>query len=481
MITFFKKICGENSKGIAITYVLVFGTIFLILFTALLGFLVTQSKQTKERTAWNDALNIAESGIDYYRWCINNNVEEDCLTEKDYFDPSGKSIGKFTLSVNNTLACGQSIKREIVSNGQIYDFPQLNRKISAIYGRASVGKFSYVLDSNVWIGEDHDIRGPYHSNGGIRMDGANQSLVTSGLSEFNCTSTLGCDPGDCPTTHGCHTQSGNCICPGVFTTTGASNPGLFNFPVDPFSFPGITIDLGQMKTAATTSGIYLPPATTTDSTADGYHIKFLANGTFEIWIITSLSGTSAYSNEEGDHTDYFTIATEYRLATSSIPSACSVIFVEDNLWVEGTIKGKVSIVSANLISSNVDTSVVLPGNINYSTLDGSDGLLVIAEKNMLIGPQSPDQMVLRGIFTAQKGRFARNHYIGNRKDTLEIYGSVVSKGRVGTKWTNVSTGEFVSGYENRESYFDSNLIYDPPAFASYTDPEFKILNWQEVK
>jgi hypothetical protein len=270
------------------------------------------------------------------------------------------------------------------------------------------------------------------------------------------------------------------MCPGVFTTTQNGSPSLFSFPVPPFNFTGLTIDLAQMKTMAQTSGIYLPPSTTTNPLGKGYHIKFKNDGTFEAWIITRLSTTSAYSLEEDWHYDAFIISSEYLLGTYSIPSACSAIFVEDNIWPEGTIKGKVTLASANLINPNIDTDTVLIGNIDYTATSGSDGLALISERNILIGPQSPDHMILRGIFTAQNGRFGRNHYVGNFKSLLEIYGSVISNGRVGTQWTS-GGGQIISGYTNRESYFDSNLIYAPPSFVPYVDPEFKIIDWREIK
>lgn len=464
------------NKGIVTTYVLVFGSIFLILLGGLLGFILLQLRQSAQKVAWNEALEVAEAGANYYQWCINNDIEDQCQTEKDYFDPAGNLIGRFSLQVTSTSACGQTIQKKIVSTGWANNFPTLKRKVSILYARESVAKYSYILNDNVWIGSDHEIRGPYHSNGGVRMDGENQSLVTSGKENWICTSSFGCSP--CPTTKGCWVQGSNCVCPGVFTTTANSNPDLFSFPVPPFDFVGITIDLAQMKNSAQTSGVYLLPSVNINPQGKGYHIKFKNNGTFEAWIVTWLSSAYAYSLEEGWHYDYFTISSEYLYRTYNIPSVCSAIFVEDNLWLEGEVKGKVVIASANLINPNLDTSVVLPGNIDYTVLDGSDGLALIGEKNVLIGPQSPNQMEVRGIFVAQKGRFSRNHYPNNFRDKLEIYGAIISNGRVGTQW--VSGSQIVSGYLKRESYFDANLIYNPPVFVPYIGPDFKIVNWEEL-
>jgi hypothetical protein len=467
----------SNKKGIIAVYLLVFGGIFLVIFSSLLTFILLQLKQASEKIALQESLNIAESGANYYRWCINNNVEQDCLTEKDYLDPSGNPIGHFSLQSSSTVSCGQNIQKDIISTGWTNQFPQVKRKVNVLYARTSVAKFTYVLDSDVWVGSSHTIVGPYQSNGGIRFDGANQSMVTSAQNEWVCTNSFGCSP--CPTSQGCHIASSTCMCPGVFTTTGNSNPSLFDFPVPPFNFTGLTIDLAQMKNISQSSGIYFPPSTTTNPLGKGYHIKFKNDGTFEAWLVTGVSTTSAYSLEEDWHYDAFTITGEYLLGTYSVPSACSAIFVEDNIWPEGTVKGKITIASANLIDPNKDTDAILIGSINYTATSGSDGLALISERNVLIGPQSPNNMTLRGIFVAQTGRFGRNHYAGNFKNSLEIYGSVISKGRVGTQWT--SGGHIISGYTDRETYFDSNLIYNPPSFVPYVDPEFKIIDWNEIR
>jgi len=467
------------SKGIITTYALVFGAIFLILLAGLLGFILLQLKQASQKVAWHESLHIAETGINYYRWCLNNGVEALCQTDKEYVDPAGNPIGRFFLDITSMTSCGETTERTIVSTGWTYDFPDVKRQVSVLYARTSVAKYAYLLNDNVWAGADREIRGLYHSNGGIRMDGENQSLVTSAKEEWICTDSFGCST--CPIDDGCRVENSNCICPGVLTTTGNSAPDLFDFPVPPFDFNGITIDLADIKalTLPYPQEYYWPPVTDVDASGDGYHIIFVNDGTFEVWIITDLQATWAYSIEEGWHDDYFTISSEYLYGTYSIDSNCSLIFVEDNLWVEGKVQGKATIASANLISPTDETDVVLPGNIDYTVLDGSDGLAVIGERNVLISPDSPDQMELRGIFVAQLGRFGRNHYQGNIKDKLEMYGSIVSNGRVGTKWT--SGGAIISGYLKRENYFDSNLVYSPPPFVPYANSDFEILNWEEIE
>ncbi len=485
----FKSEISKVNKGIITAYVLVFGAIFLLLLAGLLGFVLIQLRTAEQKVSWQEALNIAEAGMNYYRWCLNNEVTQNCDLEKDYQDASGNNIGKFQIQLQETSNCGLTISQRIISTGWTYKYPNLKRKVSVFYGRESVAKYSYILNSNVWIGSDHIIRGPYHSNGGIRFDGQNMSTVSSAQNQWVCTSSFGCGPsgvgygiGLCPPEEetGCKIINFQCVCPGVFSTTQVSNRDLFLYPIPQFDFDRITADLAQIKNAAQNSGgIYLPPSNQINSQGKGWHLIFNSDGTFQAKIITSLSPTYAYSLEEDWHYDYFTITSEIPYQIFTIPSSCSVIFVEDNLWPEGVIKGKVTLASANLSDPNKDTDVILQANLNYTNLDGSDGLTLIGERNVLIGPNSPDYMVLRGIFVAQKGRFSRNHYPGNIRQSLKIYGSIVSSGRVGTQWINQG-GHIISGYLERETYVDPYLLYNPPIFTPFLSSEFKIVKWEEI-
>lgn len=456
---------------------LLVASLFLILLAGLLSFILMQLKLSKQRVAWQKALHLAEAGIEYYKWCLNNGIEELCEKEKDFTDAKGNVIGHFSLQITSKTICGQTIQREIVSLGYLKDFPELKRKIKVLYARESVGKYAYLINDNVWAGSDREIRGLYHSNGGIRMDGTNYSLVTSARENWLCTSSFGCLAWNCP--QECTPQGGACNCPGIFGK--GENSDLWQWPVLAFDFEGITIDLAQMKKISQENpeALYLPPSSQIHPSGKGYHLIFNSDGTLQIKIITSLSPTLAYSLEEGWHYDYFIISSEYLYHTYSLPSSCPLIFVEDDLWIEGTLKGKVMVASANLIDPNKDTNVVLPDNLNYTQFDGSDGLALLGEKNILIGPQSPENMILRGIFIAQKGRFGRNHYPGNIKDSLLIVGSIVSNKRVGTQW--ISWGQVVSGYLKRENYFDPNLVYSPPPFVPYVTHQFEIVNWQEIR
>ena len=68
--------------------VVVFGAVFLTLLGGLFGFILTQHRSSLRKAALESSFEIAEAGMNYYRWCLNHDLAENCLGEKDYFDGS---------------------------------------------------------------------------------------------------------------------------------------------------------------------------------------------------------------------------------------------------------------------------------------------------------------------------------------------------------------------------------------------------------
>ncbi len=149
----------------------------------------------------------------------------------------------------------------------------------------------------------------------------------------------------------------------------------------------------------------------------------------------------------------------------------------------------VSLAAADNDLGDPDHSIILHDNITYAT--SSAGLLAVAEEDVLVGLVVPDDMELNGIFIAQNGRFGRNHYrtwgsydvewFHNSyvtRDELTINGTIVSNGRVGTKWT--SGGTFISGFDTRYNSYDRFLVDNPPPLAPNTSEDYKFVEWREM-
>jgi hypothetical protein len=174
------------------------------------------------------------------------------------------------------------------------------------------------------------------------------------------------------------------------------------------------------------------------------------------------------------------------VGTYPIPTGCGVIYVEDQVWVEGVVNGKVTLAAADVDTTGVDRSIILNNNITYANEDS--GFMAIAEYDVLIGLVVPDNMTLNGIFVAQKGHFGRNHYDTSmpnaweeyiKRNSLTMNGTIVSNGREGTKWVTTA-GVYTSGFNTRTNSYDRNLVNDPPPMTPEVSDSYEFIEWREM-
>lgn len=470
----------RRQAGALLVVFLVFGAVIFVIATGYVSYLVTQHKSVEHQVIRSQAREIAEAGLDYYKWYLAH-FPDDTTNGTGipgpyvgvYTDSEDGAVGEYSLSIASTSYCGVVSSIEIESTGLAYEKPSLDQTIYARYARPTVAEYSYIINSNVWAGSDRTIVGPYHSNGGVRMDGTNNSTVSSGQETWSCTSSYGCSP----------TQTHD----GVFTTTANANASLFAFPAPPINFTGLTVDLSQMKIKAqTASGVYIPP-----SGVYGYRIAFQSDNTIDVYSVDETYNYQGYTTENGTQYERHIIRDDDPYATYTINPNCPLIYVEDKVWLEGTVSGKVSIAAADTDTPGVDPSIILNDDITYAT--STAGLLAIAEQDVLLGVVVPDTMYLNGIFIAQNGRYGRNHYqysnLPNpsgpadyrpyyQRSTLNMNGTIVSNGRVGEKWT--SGGVFMSGFNVRNNTYDRNLVSDPPPLAPHTSDDYNFIEWRDV-
>ena len=467
-----------TQKGYVVISVIVFGAVFAVILGGLTGFIFIQNSSQRIKDNRTRATQIAEAGIDYYKWFLAHfpgdiyNGEGASSTGPyviEYEDPETGTIGTFELDIAGETVCDQITSVEITSTGYTSERPDIQKEIYARYARPSVAQYSYIINGNVWFDESESIAGPVHANGGVRMDGLNYSVVTSGVDNWLCTSNFGCSPDT--------TQNG------VFGT--GTNPHLWKYPVPQIDFAGITTDIVELKDLAQTSGYYHAP-----TSKSGYLVDFLSNGTFDVHRVNETGQIWNYNEEDGWVKKHERITQNQFVGNFSTPPDCTVAFFEDNVWVQGEVNGKYVIVSADLINPGVDTTVYLVDDITYVNGNGEDGLTVIAEKDVLIPLESPDEMVLHGIFVAQNGRFGRNRYnVSNpnkipaaladfaTRTSLAIVGTVVSNDPVQAKWFTGTT--FDSGYATRTIAFDRDLTTAPPPFTPTFDDNFTFVEWRE--
>ncbi len=460
---------------------LIFGAIFLGVFTALSGFVLSGNNFEIQKQAQNEAVSIAEAGLEYYRWHLAhfpNDLQDGTGIPGPYLisykDPTGGTVGTYTLSINGNKSCGQITSIDISSKGVPADDPNVSETLIARYARPTVAQYSYVINGSVWAGSDRIINGPYHSNGGIRMDGTANAPVTSSLSKWTCTSSFGCNPN----------QTVN----GVFGSGG--NQNLWKYPTPQIDFAAISANFSSLKSIANAQGLYFSRYSSGGGKLShrGYLFVFNGDGTVTVYKVKKVAtlysvpidGSSGFG--WNDHT---LITKKILLGTYDIPSNCGLIYAEDNIWVEGIISRKVTLVSANVANVGVKTNAVLEGNITYNS--PNSGLTLIAQNDVLVAANSPYDMTLDGIFIAQGGAFGRNGYFCwrypnySQKGTLAMFGSVVSNKRTGTQWGGWYTcgNTFSSGYAIRTNSFDRSQFTNPPPFTPGTSANYQFVSWRQ--
>jgi hypothetical protein len=473
-----------REQGFQLVLVLVYAAVFTTLLVALVGYVVVQNKSVRQDVALAEAIQVAEAGLQYYKWYLAHNPGD--LTHgtttpgpyvQSYEDPEGDTIGSYELDISGKTFCGQTDAITIRSTGRTLSDPAISRTVSARVARPSVANFSFITNAGVWYGSGGTINGPVHSNQGIRMEAANNSTVTSGVSDWNCTSSYGCSPSQ--------------IVDGVYSSGSDSNPGLFAFPSAPINFAGLTVDMNFIKdltVAPASTGHYFGP---TGSGIDGYELVFNSDQTVTVYEVDDTWSYWAWNSTDGWEPEYNVIDDRSLVGTYSITDECPVIFVEDKTWISGTVSNKVTVASADLQTPGQERSMVLNGNITYTSATSS-GITALAQKNVHIGLVVPNDLNLNGIFIAQNGKFTRNYYTDSGwyrlpfalrpyilRDSLTRYGTVVSNSRAGINW--LSGGTTVSGFLNGNSSYDRNLANNPPPFTPRTSDVYELFEWQEER
>lgn len=457
---------------------LVFGAIFLAVLGGLAGFTLSEHQFQTVAHLRTQAFALAETGLEQYRWRLARNL--DVLSDESetftasYADPEGGVTGTFSVSATPIAACGEVTGLSVRSEGVTAD----NRASSAIvarYARPSVADYSYILNANVHAGADRIINGPYHSNGGVRMDGTANAPVTSSLESWNCADGGGC--------------SSNETVAGVFGA--GENAHLWNYPVPQVDFEAITADFPTLKTVAESDGVYLPRISTGQKNAAaywrGYHLVFNGDDTVTVYRVTATTRLTPLAwvnpaDATDDTEDRILIANSVMHGTYTLPDNCGLMYVEDHVWVEGVVSGKVTLVAANSDPA-ISPNIYVRNNISYVSGSDADGFTAIAEHNVLVAPDAPENLSIRGVLIAQDGSVGRNAYAcsvsGAVRDTLTILGSTVSNKRTGTKWPSVTCSGGVSGYQTRIDAYDRALSNNPPPFTPSTSSDFRFVEWRE--
>ncbi len=450
-----------------------------------------------------ESLQIAEAGVYFYRWYLAHQVEG--LTKKQVrqFWQSGgaygvdapyevdfQGVGKYSIEVDPPEANSTIVT--VRSTGWTYKYPNIQKTLQVRFRQPSWSEYAVMCDSNIRFGSGTEIFGPVHSNGGIRFDGLTHNLMTSAVESYTDSDFDACNGAN---ELGLHT----CLAPAdpPHPNSPPDRPDVFevgrDFPVVAKDFDGVLADIADMKEVAgcssngsycssdhivSANGIYF------NNRRQGRHIQLREDGTFRVRRVRT-------------YHPIFNHITSYHGSwqTFSIPDN-GVIFVEDNVWVEGKVNGKkVTIVAADL-SGGTDRNIFIEHDIEYTNYDGSDIIGLIAQGDIEVIRNSENNLQIDGALLAQNGRVGREYYslrwvwwygwwycgcgqswCEDHKDTITINGSIVTKQRYGFAWGDWCGRH--TGYNTRNLNYDNNLLYNPPPYFP-TGVDYSIDLWEEL-
>lgn len=453
----------KKQGGYFLATILVLAAALIILSTALIYATINQKiyfERSREKTS---ARQIGEAGINYYLWHLAHDPNdyadgtgETCTDVcgpyiHSYQNQAGETVGSFSLEIAPPET-GENFAT-VTSTGQLSGSEE-TKAIRAKLGIPSFARFvQLAAEDYIWIGQNEITRGPVHSNTQVRNDGEAFDLVTASKTT-HCKPSWGCNPG-------------------VFGS-GIFHAG-YSYPVPEIDFNGVTADLAQIKSdAQETEGHYFA-----DSGDEGYHI-YLTGSNFSLYRVTQTSPRVRVYTQSGYRWATDDIASEEFLGNYSFPEN-DLIFVEDDLWIEGTIDDAQITIAAARLPENPGTyaQIVINNNLLYTNKDGTDKIGLITQGFITYPYNAPDNIEINGALLCQRGYIEVHYYYSQRRlyDTITYYGSAASLGEPGRAW--VSGGQIVHGYLNAEFTYDEYLTFGPPP-SFPTTGAYTIMSWEEL-
>ena len=478
-----KKIIFYQSGQVLIP-TLVFGSIAIYFIISLASWASISIKAGRQAANRELAIQIAESGVDYYRWHLAH-APQDYQDGSgvpgpyihDFKDKDGNIIGQFSLDI--TPPPIGSTKVIIKSTGKAEADLNVERVVFTTLAKPSMAKYATVANATIRFGEGTEVFGPIHSNGGIRFDGFAHNIVSSALAEYNDPDHSGSNEFGVHT----HLSPTDPLPPSSIPVRSDVFEAGRQFPVPAVDFVGITADVAQMKSDAQTSGFYRA-----SSGAQGYHIVLMTNDTFNLYRVTSIanppSGCTNLYNQPGWST--WSISAQQLIGNYPIPTN-GIIFLEDNVFVDGQINtARILVVAASLPDNPLSRkNIIVNNDLLYTNYDGQDVIGLIAQENVNVGMISEDDLKIDAALVAQNGKAGRYYYRppggGNRcspyhiRQTITLWGIIATNQRYGFAYTDGN------GYNIRNINYDASLLYSPPPSFPLTSDQYITLTWEEIE
>ncbi len=504
---------------------------FSILGSAITGVTLNNFFVASNNLQTQQALNMAEAGINYYQWHLDINATNytDGTTNyaknptlgygpyvHNYVGANGRVEGTYTLYIKPPV--NNSTIVQVTSIGQVLN-SSIKQTVQAQIGVPSFASYGVVSDSALWFGATETADGPVDSNQGIRMDGPSTSTVSSANSSYVPSTSLGGngtspEPGVwCSTTVttpvNCNTRSkADWVYPVPTVNFNEISSSLCNMKQEAFSEDSLTAPLDNSphvcsQTPKSLTAAYLPARKGSYSPTEGYLIQLNPDNTYNLYDV----------NGQNDAQSNYQTALSLTAISSNIPiPSKGVIFAEANVWVLSNpdFNGNVSIAAGRLTASNSNhyANIEIAGPLVYGTKNGSDTIGLIAQNSVIIAPYAPPPpsdssftFEVDAALLAENGNvwfpdvyqsypwYCTTGWVGPNQKFL-FYGSVGTRQTWTWTWLDGSNqcgnaayyspeSSYISGILNNTTQYDYNLKYNPPPDFPLTSG-YSVLSWRQI-
>lgn len=477
----------KYNKGSMMIQVIAFTAIGIFVLSTIISSSVSSLKMGKRTQNREQALQIAEAGIEYYRWHLahdatdyydGNGSTSTGPYVHDFLDKDGNRIGSYELKITPPPLGSTMVAVE--STGKFATDTVAVRKIKARFAKPSYAKYGLVSNAPITLyGTGDDVYGEIYSNGVVRFNSGSKthSLVTSmvnwkDVSGYGRYWGVSCSGDPTPTT-----MYTNKSCPTILIAGRKIN-------APQISFNNLSLDLAQLRTKSIDNGSYLG-----SSGAMGYLIRFKPDNTYDLYRVDTLRSKASWCTNETGESDWgvWSVNSSTFITNKEIPSD-GVVYVADDLWVEGTLdNSRITVASGRVaagITGKPDSNIIINEDLVYSKKDGSSVFGAVAENNVLIGLYSADDLEIDGALIAQKGAVKRPYYSSYcsatyyRRNTLRTFGMYVTNKQPYFSFS--SGGVVTSGFQSQPAQYDGDLLYAPPPAFPLTTDQYQIISWSEI-
>lgn len=481
-----KSIPLRDESGYALMLALLVLVVVGIMGVSLLAALGRNQQHVSRDRSYTQSLAVAEAGLNQYLWMVAagssseaNDFEIPGNTEADLHKQTFTlaDAGTYTIEVTPPDGADSRISVTVTGQASSASGSEVSRTVSAHIGRPHFSEYILLVDEEVSIGGPltRVWHGKTHSNTGIKIETSNiNDTITCAQSSYNYSGAW---------KNGIWSET---------VPSGDASRALWSSPVPPVDFGTVTSDFVRLSEKAI-GDANLPYV---GSSYLGWYIKLLDDEEYQVARVTAEYETKGYSG-----TNYGGYLTTEVLSTARPFPDDGVIYVNDDVWIEGTlVEGRITIASSGQLNGTgqtAATSINVVGDLTYAAYDGTVAIGLIAQNNVKIPMYAPRgktgtagtdlnnpgdlDMRVDAAIIAQEGaeyvsRDSSNSPYGPRRRLLTLYGSISSHD---TPTRATTSGTAYCGFAQGANTYDPFLLHNPPPYFP-TIGSYQILDWQEL-